>query len=168
MSTKRRLLILYGSESGCSKAVAENIYRDAKRYHFKPYITYMDGYEVRLLPTESLVIFVCSTTGQGDAPENMKRFWRFLRQKRIPRDSLARVNFTVFGLGDSGYPIYNAVARRLYQRLLNLGAQSVHPRGLGDDQHPLGYDGALIPWMENLWKKILIMFPIPHGKKNIV
>ena len=85
-------------------------------------------------------------------------------RKDLPSNSLARVNFTVFGLGDSGYPIYNAVARKLFQRLLDLGAQAFHERGLGDDQHELGVDGALNPWLTGLWQKLLELHPLPAGK----
>lgn len=37
---------------------------------------------------EVTVIFVCSTTGQGEEPDNMKQFWRFLLRKNLPPDSL--------------------------------------------------------------------------------
>ena len=40
--------------------------------------------------------------GQGELPDNMKQFWRFLLRKSLPADSLAGVTFAVFGLGDSG------------------------------------------------------------------
>lgn len=61
----------------------------------------------------------------------MKNFWKFLLIKELPSDSLANVQFSVFGLGDSGYAKFNAAARRLYQRLLQLGAKEFHTRGLG-------------------------------------
>jgi len=44
---------------------------------------------------------------QGDPPENMKRFWRFMLRKGLSADSLSAVQFSVFGLGDSNYPKYN-------------------------------------------------------------
>jgi hypothetical protein len=40
------------------------------------------------------------------------------------------------------------VARRLHQRLLELGASELAERGLGDDQDPLGYDSAFEPWQK--------------------
>ena len=115
--------------------VAERIEREARRRWFDTTLTYMvqthahiltphhththasaqDAYDKRGLPAEKLVIFICSTCGQGDTPENMKQLWRFLRRKDLPPNSLDGLNFAVFGLGDSGYPIYNAVARRLNQ-----------------------------------------------------
>lgn len=44
---------------------------------------------------------------QGDPPDNMRRFWRFLLRKSLAADSLAAVRYAVFGLGDSVYVKYN-------------------------------------------------------------
>jgi sulfite reductase alpha subunit-like flavoprotein len=81
-----------------------------------------------LLLGESIVLFVCSTTGDGEEPDNMKvwrsihtdyprvaqraracieqNFWRFLRQKDLPPGILNHVQCGVFGLGDSSYSKY--------------------------------------------------------------
>ena len=40
-------------------------------------------------------------------------FTRFLLRRNLPRGVLKPVKFAVFGLGDSSYPKFNAVARRL-------------------------------------------------------
>ncbi|KAJ3279796.1 NADPH-dependent diflavin oxidoreductase 1 [Borealophlyctis nickersoniae] len=58
---------------------------------------------------------------------------------------------------------FNFPAKKLHKRLLNLGAQAVVPRGDGDDQHYLGVDGGLDPWLEDLWKTVLQLFPLPPG-----
>ena len=47
------------------------------------------------------------THTQGDPPDNMKHFWRFLLRKGLSPTSLSSVQFSVFGLGDSNYPKYN-------------------------------------------------------------
>ena len=67
----RRLTVLYGSQTGTAQEVAERISRDAKRMHFQVKLSALDDYQVNNLPHEHLVIFVVSTTGQGDPPENM-------------------------------------------------------------------------------------------------
>jgi sulfite reductase alpha subunit-like flavoprotein len=162
----RRLLILYGSQTGGAKEVAERVEREARKRWFTTELVYMDAYDKRLIRDESLVLFVCSTTGQGEAPENMKKFWTFLRRKDLPA-CLGSLSFAVFGLGDSGYPIYNAIARMLHQRLLKLGANAIVERGLGDDQHPKGYDGELEPWLTGLWTTLMDKFPLPPGKEII-
>ena len=55
------------------------------------------------LVNERIIVFVCSTTGQGNEPDNMKKFWRFLLRKTLPSDSLANLQYALFGLGDSSY-----------------------------------------------------------------
>jgi sulfite reductase alpha subunit-like flavoprotein len=104
----------------------------------------------RLFPQLRRAIFVVSTTGDGEPPANMRRFWRILLQKRLRTDSLSHLEFSVFGLGDSSYEKYNAAARRLRQRLLQLGAAEIAPIGLGDDQARYGYLQAFDIWMNSL------------------
>ncbi|KAJ3016453.1 NADPH-dependent diflavin oxidoreductase 1 [Thoreauomyces humboldtii] len=128
----------------------------------------MDEYDRSQLIDEPLVIFICSTTGQGSEPTTMTRFWHFLLRKSHPRDILSHMHVAVFGLGDSSYPKFNFPAKKLHKRLVaGLGAQAVLERGDGDDQHYLGVDGALDPWMEELWAKLSILWPLPAGKDII-
>jgi sulfite reductase alpha subunit-like flavoprotein len=70
-SDMRKLVVLYGSQTGTSQEVAERITRDAKRMHFQVKLSSLDAYPIMNLPNEHLVIFVVSTTGQGDPPDNM-------------------------------------------------------------------------------------------------
>jgi sulfite reductase alpha subunit-like flavoprotein len=51
----------------------------------------------------SLVVIVCSTTGNGDPPANAEDFWRHVRRRTNAKDLLARHRFTVLGLGDTNY-----------------------------------------------------------------
>ncbi len=81
----------------------------------------------------------------------MKRFWRFLLKKSLPHDALCGLTFAVFGLGDSSYAKFNFAAKKLWKRLLQLGAQKALYLGLADDMHSLGVDGALDPWLSSLW-----------------
>ncbi|KAF9605146.1 hypothetical protein IFM89_014137 [Coptis chinensis] len=103
------------------------------------------------LPNEEAVVFVVSTTGQGDIPDSMKVFWRFLLQKNLSQNWLKGVRYAVFGLGDS--------AKKLDKRLSDLGGTPIIERSLGDDQHPLGYEGALDPWLSSLWRILNQMSP---------
>ena len=163
MSSPRRVLVLYGSETGNAQDVAERIVREAKARHFSPIVMPMDAYDLRSLPGEQRVVFVTSTTGQGDEPRNMKSFWRFLLRKSLAATSLTTVSYAVFGLGDSGYQKYNVTAKKLFRRLEGLGANAIQMLGLGDDQHPLGYEAALNPWLDNLWKAMREACPLPIG-----
>ncbi|KAJ1940759.1 NAPDH-dependent diflavin reductase [Linderina macrospora] len=90
----------------------------------------------------------------------MKKLWRFLLRKSIPADALSTLSFAVFGLGDSSYRKFNFPAKRLFRRLLQLGGSPLVPRGDGDDQHYLGLDGALDPWLEELWGELMKTYPM--------
>mmetsp|Transcript_25974 Transcript_25974/g.73676 ORF Transcript_25974/g.73676 Transcript_25974/m.73676 type:complete len:563 (+) Transcript_25974:2-1690(+) len=124
----------------------------------------LDAYPRADLPNESLVFFVVATTGDGDPPDNMKQFWRFLLRKGLPANVLNDLTFAVFGLGDSSYAKYNYTAKKLRNRLLQLGAKEFVERGFGDDQGPLGLEGDLDAWLTGkLWPRLLERYPLPAG-----
>ncbi|KAL3677409.1 hypothetical protein R1sor_027357 [Riccia sorocarpa] len=163
MDNRRRLLVLYATDTGNAQDVAERIVREGERRHYAPILHSTSSYEPNVLPMEENVIFVVSTCGQGDPPAMMKIFWRFLLRKSLGEHWLEKVNYAVFGLGDSGYQKYNMVAKKLDRRLSDLGAKPIVPRGLGDDQHRSGYEGALDPWLVNLWTALRERISLPSG-----
>jgi len=65
-----------------------------------------------------IIIFVVATTGEGEPPQTMLNTWKFLLRADLPSNVLKKVNFTVFGLGDSSYAIFNAMAKKLTARML--------------------------------------------------
>lgn len=86
-----KITVLYGSETGNAQDVAERIWREAKYYHFHASVQPLNDYSIVELIYEQFVVFVCSTTGQGEEPDNMKTFWKFLLRKNLPPDSLSNV-----------------------------------------------------------------------------
>nr|XP_046230937.1 NADPH-dependent diflavin oxidoreductase 1 [Scatophagus argus] len=157
--SKPTLRVLYGSQTGTAQDTAQRIARQAQRRQLQVQVLPLDAYNVANLISESLVVFVCSTTGQGDPPDNMKNFWRFIFKKSLPVGSLTRLDCAVLGLGDSSYPKFNFVAKKLHKRLLQLGASVLLPVGLADDQHDLGSDAVIDPWLTSLWDKVLALYP---------
>ncbi|XP_029329878.1 NADPH-dependent diflavin oxidoreductase 1 isoform X3 [Mus caroli] len=156
-----QLLVLFGSQTGTAQDEAERLGREARRRRLGCRVQALDSYSVANLIREPLVIFVCATTGQGDPPDNMKNFWRFIFRKSLPSSSLCQMDFAVLGLGDSSYAKFNFVAKKLHRRLLQLGGSALLPPCLGDDQHELGPDAAIDPWVGDLWEKIMVMYPVP-------
>ncbi|WVZ68934.1 hypothetical protein U9M48_017805 [Paspalum notatum var. saurae] len=154
-SPSGRLLVLYASQTGNAMDAAERVGREAERGGCPAVdVLSMDSFDPSRLRNERFVVFVVSTTGQGDPPDSMKGFWRYLLQKDLGAQWLEGIHYAVFGLGDSGYQKYNFAAKKLDRRLLHLGAEPVVGIGLGDDQHPSGYEGALDPWLLSLWKSL--------------
>ncbi|XP_061348575.1 NADPH-dependent diflavin oxidoreductase 1 isoform X1 [Gastrolobium bilobum] len=166
----RKMLILYATQTGNALDAAERLAREAERRGCPINLLSLDQYDPSLLPREEAVIFVVSTTGQGDTPDSMKVFWRYLLQRNLNQHWLKGILYAVFGLGDSGYQKYNFVAKKLDKRLMDLGGTAIIERGLGDDQHPSGYEGSLDPWMSSLWRMLNMIKPefLPNGPDVLI
>ena len=120
----------------------------------RPRILGFDEFPILQLPTSKLIVFVIATTGDGEAPQTMLNAWKFLLRRDLPPNSLKSLKFSVFGLGDSSYALFNAMAKKLTQRLMDLGATLFHKVGLGDYQHDFGYEGEFDPWLAQLWPNL--------------
>lgn len=148
--------VLYASETGNAEEVAYDISRLLSR-NIVCSVDSIENFDVINLPTQNYVVFVVSTTGDGDPPLSMRLFWNFLLRRSLSNDSLSGLSFAVFGLGDSSYEKFNSVARKLHARLQQLGAKELIPLGLGDDQATFGYFSAYNGWRLNLINTLLTM-----------
>jgi sulfite reductase alpha subunit-like flavoprotein len=127
----------------------------------------LDAVPLRDLLRPTVVIFVISTTGQGEVPQNARAFWKRLLSSALKPGILRRLRFSSFGLGDSSYPQYNVSHRALHARLVQLGAQSFCERGEGNEQHPEGHSAGVREWMLLLREKLLEQFPLSIGVEPI-
>lgn len=160
-----RIVILYGTETGnsqdLSKIIAWQLSRLQKKNGSDHQKTMMiqvmscDDYPIKCLPDEKFILIICSTSGLGEAPLNMKLFWRFLMRKDLPNDSLDHLQFAVIGLGDSSYAKYNFVAKKLFKRLKLLGAKNLLDLVLGDEQHEFGPFFTIDPWLQKFYQLII-------------
>lgn len=149
-------LILYATETGTAEDVAFKLHDMLKTRSYIANIQRIDDYNITNLPNEICIFFIVSTAGDGTVTSNMKQFWNFLLRKNLPTNSLALLNYAIFGLGDSSYDKYNAAARMLNSRLKQLGSREIVPIGLGDDQAQYGYLTALDPWLDTLCSALKI------------
>ncbi|KAI1461273.1 riboflavin synthase domain-like protein [Annulohypoxylon moriforme] len=163
----RRMLILYGSETGNGQDLAGDLESLAERLHFQTIVCEMNDVELNVLLQYPLIIFVISTTGQGEIPRNATKFWKSLLRKRLPPNCLQQVNFTTFGLGDSSYTKYNWAVRKLHKRLEQLGATEFFARGEADERHDDGIDGTFLSWSLSLQSYLLKEYPLPEGLSPI-
>lgn len=163
MSARPVLTIVYATVTGNSREAAEVIAREATRRRFGVRLSDAARADVRELPDAGVAIFALCTSGQGDMPPSFKSYWTFLRRADLAADSLRRVRFGVFGLGDSSYPKYNFAAKKLFRRLEQLGAAPVVARGDADEQAPDAFDSALVDWMATLFDVLSRAYPLPPG-----
>ncbi|KAK7032897.1 NADPH-dependent diflavin oxidoreductase 1 [Favolaschia claudopus] len=157
----RDLLILYATETGTAQDAAERLARQCRRIHFTCRVFSTDKYSLSDLLSETLVLFVVSTTGSGVEPRSMTQMWKTLLRSDLPVDLFDELSFAVFGLGDTAYEKFCWPAKKLSRRLGNLGATEICDRGEGDDQDPLGIDGALETWTQKVMDALLLAYPLP-------
>ncbi|HQZ30295.1 MAG TPA: assimilatory sulfite reductase (NADPH) flavoprotein subunit [Arenimonas sp.] len=136
-----RLTIVFGSQTGNAKRLAEQLARQAEGSGLGVRLLRADAYPLRELATEKLLYVVISTQGDGDPPDDARGFVEHLLGKRAP--ALPGLKFAVLGLGDSSYPQFNATGRQVDARLHELGAQRLFARGEAD----LDVDSVATPWL---------------------
>lgn len=146
---KKRLFIIYSSETGTSEDAAVSFFDSLTHSEMNELqllnSNFLEDYSFLLqFPVEhTYFLFYLSTSGDGEVPRSFKRFWSSLLRRSLSTDLLKGVQFACFGFGDSSYEKYNACARKFFVRLKQLGASSILDIGLGDDQGKFGHFPAL-------------------------
>jgi sulfite reductase alpha subunit-like flavoprotein len=128
----RSVYFLYGSQTGNAKSVAEELQQAAVAKGFPAICEPLNSFnsvghfleapccavsvarEGSLCPffalqlnppleRARLAVILCSTTGNGDAPENAEKFWRFIKRRTQPKDLFSGLTYVVLGFGDTNY-----------------------------------------------------------------
>lgn len=117
-------LIIYGTETGNSKKVASNLLATFKKNKIQAKAIDVFQYDAAKLEKESLVLFVMSTQGEGEFPQNAIPFYEKLKASNA---NLNKVSFAVLGLGDSSYPLFSNAGILLDEVLAEKGAKRLLP-----------------------------------------
>jgi len=96
------------------------------------------------LITEGHALFFVSTWGDGEPPMDVDTFYYDLEAATL---DLSNLNYAIFGLGDSDYPIFNGFARNLDERLASFGAQPMAERAEAD----VFFDDTYAEWEEGIF-----------------
>ena len=144
----KTLTILYGSQTGNGRAVAEGLEQTATARGLATNLVSLAGYKPANIKRESFVSLVISTHGEGDPPDDAELFHEFLLSDKAPK--LDGLKFTVLALGDSSYLNYCQTGRELDGRLRELGAKQMLPIVECD----LDYEDAASRWSEDVIKSL--------------
>nr|WP_297347102.1 assimilatory sulfite reductase (NADPH) flavoprotein subunit [uncultured Glaciecola sp.] len=142
------LTILYGSQTGNSKGVANNYKASALEQGYQANVVSMSDYKPRQLKNETHLVVIVSTHGEGDAPDDAVELFEFLASKKAPK--VPNLKFAVVGLGDTSYEFFCQTGKDFETRLLSLGATALVER-LDCD---VDYDSAVADWTVSLNAKL--------------
>ncbi|XP_064452947.1 methionine synthase reductase isoform X4 [Mirounga angustirostris] len=161
----RRFLLLYATQKGQAKAIAEEICEKAFAHGFSAdlhCISESDKYDLKT-ETAPLVVVV-STTGTGDPPDTARKFVKAIQDKALPADFFAHLHYGLLGLGDSEYTYFCNGGKIIDKRLQELGAQHFYDTGHADDC--VGLELVVEPWIDGLWAALTKHFMASRGKEE--
>jgi sulfite reductase (NADPH) flavoprotein alpha-component len=139
-----RLAIVYGSQTGNGRRIAERLGRAAEAAGLAVRVFAARDYPLKDLAGERLLTVVISTHGDGDPPDDARGFVEHLTGKRAPKlDGLA---YAVLALGDSSYPKFCETGRQVDERLTALGARRLLPRVECD----VDFERLAAQWLEQV------------------
>ncbi|KAF4323997.1 hypothetical protein JM18_002075 [Phytophthora kernoviae] len=147
----RAVSVFYGSQTGCAESIAQRIYDEALEKQLDAELHPLNEFQKLKVQDRDghFVVIVCSTTGNGDPPDNCSKFWRYVKRRTQPDDMLAKLKYTVLGLGDTNYDKFCFMGKGIERRMRELGAQSFYDFGVADEA--MGLEDSVEPWLEGLW-----------------
>jgi methionine synthase reductase len=166
-TASKSVVILYGSQTGNGEEIAKSTHTsllrklnnrpehrgDLTTFHVYSMQDYVKLHQKTLnnLCNETLLIIICSTTGNGDPPDNAMKFVRLLN--RI-KDStfLASVRYSLLGLGDTNYDQFCATAKKIWRKLQKLGAKPFTEPVFADDATNIATQ--VEPWANTIATKV--------------
>ncbi|XP_954803.1 cytochrome reductase, putative [Theileria annulata] len=146
----KKCKIFYASQTGTSERFSRILYDKLLQFNIcsnKP-IDLEDFKEEEFYIEDSIFIFLISTHYDGLFPDNTKNFLKILKKLEINNTNL-KINYCIFGLGNSDYEYFNQAAKLLQSSLNSLNANEFIPIYLSDELNGINKE------FDN-WFKILI------------
>mmetsp|Transcript_14456 Transcript_14456/g.27984 ORF Transcript_14456/g.27984 Transcript_14456/m.27984 type:complete len:1319 (-) Transcript_14456:159-4115(-) len=145
------VMVLYGSETGNAEAIATQVFEKLGELKVPARIARMDDFKKIGFLEAKEVIFVISTTGNGEPPRNAEAMMRFIRRRSHPENLLQHLRYAVLALGDTNYDQFCAAGVSLERRLSQLGATQWIPMTRADEA--VGLDQFVEPWLGKIYKR---------------
>ena len=136
-----KLIVLYGTESGNSEALADRAVKGAKRRGLQAAVKNMADLAPEDLAKTSNLLVIVSTWGDGEPPETAAAFYKNFMTSSIPLDGL---RFSVCALGDTSYEKFCQTGKDIDARLAALGAKRLADRQDCD----VDYEESFSNWLE--------------------
>lgn len=111
--------IIYGTETGNAKKLATQLQSIFKKNKVQSKVVDAFQYPLEKIEKEEFIIFIISTQGDGDLPQNAQKFYDNLSNLN---SNLASTKYAVLGLGDTSYPFFCKSGEEIDELFHRLGA----------------------------------------------
>ena len=145
------IYILYGSQSGNCESISKMLYECL--INETDSITYgtLNSVVNNIESVNGTVYIMCSTFGNGDAPENADAFWRYIKNRKLNNKLFANINYMVLGLGNSNYSHFCDMGKKIDKRLGDLGGKRIKPLVCVDEVG--GLEEPVELWLQQIKEK---------------
>lgn len=116
----KKVNIVFGTVYGSAQYTAETIEKAIAKLGFATKLLQPNELSGFVPPQDELLIVVCSTTGQGDIPEDIAPWFNELKSNA---PYLPALQFSLIGLGDSSYDTFCGAIKQFNELLVELGAK---------------------------------------------
>ncbi|MFT5704100.1 MAG: flavodoxin [Shewanella sp.] len=119
MHNMRKVNIIFGTVYGNAQFVAETLRDDIQAQGREVKLLQSDELTDYIPPQDEILLVVCSTTGQGDVPDDILPWFEMLKSQA---PYLPNLKYGVIGLGDSSYDTFCGASLKFDELLTELGA----------------------------------------------
>lgn len=153
-STKKNVVVFYGTQTGTAEDYASKLSKElSSNFGLKTMTADVADYDFEdfdKISSDALCFFLMATYGEGEPTDNAIDFVNYLDNEA---DTLSTLRFSVFGLGNSTYEFFNAIGKKVDQKLEELGAERFAEYSQGDDG--LGtMDEDFLAWKDAVFESL--------------
>lgn len=124
-----KVLILYASQTGNSESMSNDLeYRlNEKGISVVRYAMNDFSEKLEAIQHYDFILILCSTTGNGEIPENGTIFWKKIKNRKQPVCCFQGKHYRVCALGDTNYSMFCFPGKNLDKRIQQLGGVPLDP-----------------------------------------
>ena len=144
----RKLVVLFGSQSGNSEDLAFRVKSKASEFGLNAEVFDMEGFDLNSLENTSRLLIICSTWGEGDMPDSAEALWQLAKSDKRPK--LSKTYFSVCALGDTSYEFFCQSGKDWDEVIEEMGGKRIHERADCDVDFDPTFQKWVIPALAGL------------------